>query len=137
MDEETETPQGGNEGEERDKDKESRAEEERREAELDELLAKYRPQHKRVIGFWDEDYGCFVFKKPDRIPLKRFISEVNDDDADQQAAAENFALACVVYPERKHFAALLDEMPGFAPQAANAIQKIAGYTGKARSKKRQ
>ncbi len=136
MDDSNELPQGGDDNEAEDKN--SRTEQERIENELDELLATHRKQHKRVVGFHDEDYGFFIFKKPDRIPLKRFISEVNDDsvEADQQVAAENLALACVVHPPRAQFAAIIDEMPGFAPQAANEIQKIAGFSGKARSKKR-
>lgn len=134
MDENGELPEGSKERNE--EEGQSRAEQEKQEAELDKLLEKYQPVHGRVVGFYDEDYGCFVFKKPARVPLKRFISEVNDDDADQQVAAENFALACVLHPPRQEFSGILDEMPGFAPQAANEIQKIAGFSGKARSKKR-
>ena len=74
-----------------------------REKELDELLARYRLEHKRVIGWLDDDYGPLVFR-----------------------------LACALHPPREAMRGILDDLPALGMQVSAELQKLAQATGKVR-----
>ena len=106
------------------------------EKELDDLLDRYRPEHKRVLGWLDEDYGPLVFRRPNRAEMKRFVAEVSDDNPDYQVAGDNLALACVLHPTSERLRVILDELPGLGMQTSAELQKLAQATGKARGRAR-
>jgi hypothetical protein len=100
---------------------------------LSELETKYgRVAH--VLGKWpngtppggtvEPPWEC-VFRKPNRAEYKRFRSMISND-SQRSDATEHLARACVVFPTREAFDALLEDWVSAADACGNALGEIAG-----------
>lgn len=85
-------------------------------------------QHKRIAHVVDKNgqWEC-VFRAPKRDEYKRFRAMLHDD-ALKPEATEYLARACVVYPTREGFDALLNDYPALGEACADKIGELAGFT---------
>lgn len=136
------TNENENEGIEEFDEEAEEAEEAEHEAKLKEMraeaskrVAATKKKHgRRVCHVFDEDYGVFIFKAANRMATKAFLRERDADDGDVLVAAENLALACVLYPTKERLSSVMEEIPGLATQAGVVIQEISSAKGRLRGK---
>lgn len=89
-------------------------------------LAALRAKHK-VIGYWDvPGHGLVACTKPRPVVFKKYVNELNNDKLDKGVVQEQFALHCIVYPDRKTAERILDDLPVFALKVAGRAQKLGG-----------
>lgn len=118
------------------------AEEAEHEARVKEMRAEARKRFaearkkygRRVCQVFDEDHGVFIFKAANRMAMKEFLREHHAEDGDKLVAAENLALACVVYPTKERLSSVMEELSGLAVQASLGIQRISSAKGQQRGK---
>lgn len=91
-------------------------------------ISDLEAKHGKVLHVRREGYEA-VFRRPDRMEWRKFMSEIADDDT-KPLAAEQLALATCVLPDREGFNRMLDEMPALAQSFGNAVTVFAGL-GKA------
>ncbi len=80
----------------------------------------------RIIVFEDTPHGDIIFKSPARGDYARFVALIGDGKADKFSAMTQFIKACAVHPAAKDIDKVLDDLPGIIPNAANALQDLAG-----------
>ena len=104
---------------------------------FDSQYAKACEDHKRAVGWIDEDYGPIIFRKADRPQMKRFIKELTEDNPEIYLAQEALAKGCAYYPKGDDMTKLFDELPGLAAEACTEIQQLSQARGKKQVKRRR
>lgn len=90
---------------------------------IEELKAKYGELH--VLEHQGNEV---IVTAPNRPTWKRFRSQILDDRK-HDIALEELVRACVVYPDRATFDALLDKKPGLVETFGKAVTELAGSGG--------
>lgn len=58
--------------------------------------------------------------------FQSFVNQVSKENVDKAVATENFALSCVVHPDRESVKAIFVKKPAFALKVAGRAQELAG-----------
>lgn len=91
------------------------------------ILAPFREKHGE-IAYWDVPrFGLVVAAAPEnQAEYHKLVNALKNDKADSALALEQFALACVVYPERAQAKAIFKARPAFALKVAGRGQALCG-----------
>lgn len=94
----------------------------------EEQLKELETTHRRIARVADRNGQWeVVFRPPNRGEYKQFRAKLHND-ALKADATEWLARACVVYPSREAFDALLNDYPGITDACGDAIGELAGFT---------
>lgn len=96
-----------------------------------DLLDKIREKHDEIAiylapkGF--ESVGIVVIAAPLNPKIAQgFVNQISKDGVDKAVAAENFAINCVVYPDRATVKNIFIKKPFFATKIVGRAQELAG-----------
>jgi hypothetical protein len=97
------------------------------EAKYKDQIDALRAQHKR-IRFWEiEGHGLFVIRKPKRLDLQNYRTQLDIDGFDRTTALENYVRAVAVVPESADLVtAVFEDWPVFSGVVNAALQELGG-----------
>jgi hypothetical protein len=97
------------------------------EAKYKDQLDALRAQHKR-IRFWEvEGHGLFVIRKPKRLDLQNYRTQIDIEGFDRTTAIENYVRAVAVVPESADLVtAVFEDWPAFSAVCNVGLQELAG-----------
>ena len=98
----------------------------------DKLVKELRKKHKRLVHFFDEEYGSIVYRRPKRDAMQRFVSESQDDEMDKLVAMETLLMSCRVHPDGPTLRNIFDELSSHVSEGAREVLKIGRTTGRGR-----
>lgn len=94
---------------------------------LDPIRAKYDEISIFVAPKGFEQVGLVVVAAPlNPKSFQNFVNLVSKDSTDKAVATENFALVCIVHPDRETAKAIFKKKPAFALKVAGRAQELAG-----------
>lgn len=106
-----------------------RLEAERRQLADEDAIARLEEEHgpvDKVIAVVPTDLGAVVVRRAKPPAYKRFNELITREHAKQFELSEQLVLACLLYPTREAFAAMVEAQPFTMIRCANAISTLAG-----------
>jgi hypothetical protein len=99
------------------------------------LLAPFRAKYDEIALFVPpkgfEHVGLIVVAAPlNPKVFQNFVNQVSKDTTDKAVASENFALTCVVHPDRETAKSIFKKKPATALKICGRAQELAGADAK-------
>ena len=96
-------------------------------SEKEELLAKAREEHGEIAWYDLKHLGIVIIAAPANAEeYDSLVNRLANDKADKALAMRNFALACVVHPDRETAKKIFKAKPAFALKVGARGQELAG-----------
>lgn len=95
-------------------------------ADSEKLQAELKEKHQGQVTFWEyEDYGLVAAARPEGgyADFKAFFDEANSGNLSTSVALCDFALKCIVYPDKETAQKLLEDYPDDAPDICQAVRE--------------
>ena len=81
------------------------------------------------------DGTTWIIRRPTKAIWTLYVNDARKEGADGSVVNDRLVLDCVVYPERKQVAPILDEYPAFSGSLSNVLGEMAGLSGELDVKK--
>lgn len=96
-------------------------------SEREAILAKLSEEHGDIASFDVPGFGLVVLAVPDNdAEYNDLVNRLADTNADKAVAMRNFALACVVHPDRDTAKRIFKKRPAFALACCKRGQQLCG-----------
>jgi hypothetical protein len=89
-------------------------------------LAELRAKHGK-IGYWElHGHGLVVCTKPKAVVFRKYVNDLHNDKLDKALVQEEYALRCIVHPDRAAAKRIFEDMPAFVTRVAGRASKLGG-----------